>query len=63
MKRTSASTYNMPLRPCFVANVAACPSCNHLVRRSRTHWWQWLLRDDRGKFCCHHCGTVFYRNG
>lgn len=52
-----------PLSPYRVANVAACPSCNGFVRRSRPAWWQWLLADNRGRFHCRHCGTQFYRHG
>ena len=63
MRRTLTPPFDTPLTPYFVANVAACPSCNSFVRRSRLTWWQWLLRDDRGKFHCHLCETVFYRHG
>ena len=60
---TYSPIYTTPLSPYVVANVAACPACNGLVRRSSPLWWQRLLRDNRVRFHCRQCGESFYRHG
>lgn len=53
-------TRNKP-RPFQIVNVAACPACGSLVRRSQLAWWRRLFRKAIGRFNCGQCGTKFIR--
>ncbi len=48
-------------RPFQIVNVAACPTCGSLVRRSRLAWWRRLFRKAVGHFNCGQCGAKFIR--